>query len=85
MANAVVIIPTYNEIDNIERLLRNIFALQRAFHILVVDDNSPDGTAQKVQELQGFYKEKLFLLNREKKNGLGTAYIAGFLITLTIL
>jgi dolichol-phosphate mannosyltransferase len=78
MANAVVIIPTYNEIDNIERLLRNIFALQRAFHILVVDDNSPDGTAQKVQELQGFYKEKLFLLNREKKNGLGTAYIAGF-------
>ena len=78
MANAVVIIPTYNEIDNIERLLRNIFALQRAFHILVVDDNSPDGTAQKVQELQGFYKEKLFLINREKKNGLGTAYIAGF-------
>ncbi len=78
MANAVVIIPTYNEIDNIERLVRNIFALQRAFHILVVDDNSPDGTAQKVQELQGFYKEKLFLLKREKKNGLGTAYIAGF-------
>ncbi|WP_298352843.1 polyprenol monophosphomannose synthase [uncultured Dokdonia sp.] len=78
MANAVVIIPTYNEIDNIERLLRNIFALQRAFHILVVDDNSPDGTAQKVQELQGFYREKLFLLNREEKKGLGTAYIAGF-------
>lgn len=78
MANAVVIIPTYNEIDNIERLLRNIFALQRAFHILVVDDNSPDGTAQKVRELQGFYREKLFLLNREEKKGLGTAYIAGF-------
>jgi dolichol-phosphate mannosyltransferase len=78
MANAVVIIPTYNEIENIERLLRNIFALQRAFHILVVDDNSPDGTAAKVKELQGPYKERLFLLNRPKKNGLGTAYIAGF-------
>ncbi|AWH73466.1 dolichyl-phosphate beta-D-mannosyltransferase [Dokdonia sp. Dokd-P16] len=78
MANAVVIIPTYNEIENIERLLRNIFALQRAFHILVVDDNSPDGTAAKVKELQELYKEKLFLLNRPKKNGLGTAYIAGF-------
>lgn len=78
MANAVVIIPTYNEIENIERLLRNIFALQRAFHILVVDDNSPDGTAVKVQELQKDFKERLFLLNRPKKNGLGTAYIAGF-------
>ncbi|WP_298329608.1 polyprenol monophosphomannose synthase [uncultured Dokdonia sp.] len=78
MANAVVIIPTYNEIENIERLLRNIFALQRAFHILVVDDNSPDGTAAKVKELQELYKGKLFLLNRPKKNGLGTAYIAGF-------
>lgn len=78
MANAVVIIPTYNEIENIERLLRNIFALQRAFHILVVDDNSPDGTAATVKELQESYKGKLFLLNRPKKNGLGTAYIAGF-------
>jgi len=78
MANAVVIIPTYNEIENIERLLRNIFALQRAFHILVVDDNSPDGTATVVHELQEEYKEKLFLLNRPKKKGLGTAYIAGF-------
>ena len=78
MANAVVIIPTYNEIENIERLLRNIFALQRAFHILVVDDNSPDGTATVVHELQEEYKEKLFLLNRSKKKGLGTAYIAGF-------
>ncbi len=78
MANAVVIIPTYNEIENIERLLRNIFALQRAFHILVVDDNSPDGTAARVKELQELYKGKLFLLNRPKKNGLGKAYIAGF-------
>ncbi len=78
MANAVVIIPTYNEIENIERVVRNIFALQRAFHILVVDDNSPDGTGDKVKELQQQFSEKLFLLPRKEKNGLGTAYIAGF-------
>lgn len=78
MANAVVIIPTYNEIENIERLVRNILSLQRAFHILVVDDNSPDGTALKVKELMSVYTKELFLLERPKKNGLGTAYIAGF-------
>lgn len=78
MANAVVIIPTYNEIENIERLVRNIFALQRAFHILVVDDNSPDGTSIKIKELQEFFKERLFIIDRAKKEGLGTAYIAGF-------
>lgn len=78
MANALVVIPTYNEIENIERLVRNIFALQRAFHILVVDDGSPDGTAMKVKELQDHYDERLFILEREKKLGLGTAYIAGF-------
>ncbi len=78
MANAVVIIPTYNEIENIERLIRNIFALQRAFHILIVDDNSPDGTATKVEALIPTYLDKLFILNRPEKNGLGTAYIAGF-------
>lgn len=78
MANAVVIIPTYNEIENIERLIRNIFALQRAFHILVVDDNSPDGTAAKVEQLKATYVNKLFVLNRPEKNGLGTAYIEGF-------
>ncbi|WP_144669084.1 polyprenol monophosphomannose synthase [Dokdonia sp. Hel_I_53] len=78
MANAVVIIPTYNEIENIERLVRNIFTLQRAFHILIVDDNSPDGTAETIEKLQKEYPNKLFLLKRIKKEGLGTAYIAGF-------
>ncbi len=78
MANAVVIIPTYNEIENIERLIRNIFALQRAFHILVVDDSSPDGTGDKVDQLKKLYGDKLHLLRRDSKNGLGTAYIAGF-------
>lgn len=78
MANAVVIIPTYNEIENIERLVRNIFALQRAFHVLVVDDNSPDGTAQTVKTLQIEFPKRLFILERAQKNGLGTAYLEGF-------
>ena len=78
MADAVVIIPTYNEIENIERLVRNIYALQRDFHVLVVDDGSPDGTAGKVRELQKVYDKKLFLIERSGKQGLGTAYIAGF-------
>ena len=78
MANAVVVVPTYNEIENIERLVRNVFALQRSFDILIVDDNSPDGTAQKVKELQIDFSEQLFLLQRASKSGLGTAYIAGF-------
>jgi len=78
MANALVVIPTYNEIDNIERLVRNIFTLQRSFDILVVDDGSPDGTANKIEELQLDYKDRLFILERKKKLGLGTAYIAGF-------
>jgi len=78
MVDAVVIIPTYNELENIERVIRNVFALQRDFHVLVVDDNSPDGTAAKVKRLQEEYKDQLFLLEREGKQGLGTAYIAGF-------
>ncbi len=78
MFKAVVVIPTFNEIENIERLLRNIFSLQRDFHILVVDDNSPDGTAQKVQTLMEAFPDKLFLIQRLGKMGLGTAYIAGF-------
>jgi len=78
MANALVVIPTYNEIENIERLIRNIYTLQRDFDILVVDDGSPDGTAQKVKELQEEYKERLFIIERAKKLGLGTAYITGF-------
>ena len=78
MADALVVIPTYNEIENIERLVRNTFALQRNFHILVVDDGSPDGTASKVKELQSVFENKLFILERPNKMGLGTAYIAGF-------
>ncbi len=78
MSKAVVVVPTYNEIENIERLLRTVFSLQREFHVLVVDDNSPDGTATVVEENFRTYPEKLFLLKRAEKTGLGTAYIAGF-------
>jgi len=78
MSKAVVVVPTSNEIENIERLLRTVFSLQREFHVLVVDDNSPDGTATVVEENFKTYPEKLFLLKRAEKNGLGTAYIAGF-------
>ncbi|HET8885365.1 MAG TPA: polyprenol monophosphomannose synthase [Salinimicrobium sp.] len=78
MADGIIIIPTYNEIQNIERLIHNVFSLQRGFHILVVDDNSPDGTAEKVKELQNKYLDRLFLEQRKEKSGLGTAYIHGF-------
>ncbi|MDR1672298.1 MAG: polyprenol monophosphomannose synthase [Bacteroidales bacterium] len=74
----VIVIPTYNERENIERMVRKVFSLPRGFHILVVDDNSPDGTAEIIRKLQGEFPEKLFLLEREGKLGLGTAYIAGF-------
>ncbi|MEZ4874326.1 MAG: polyprenol monophosphomannose synthase [Flavobacteriaceae bacterium] len=78
MTHALVVIPTYNEIENIEKLVRNIFSLQRAFHVLVVDDHSPDLTALKVKELQQEFPERLFLEERSGKLGLGTAYILGF-------
>lgn len=78
MADGLVIIPTYNEIENIERLVRNTLALQRNFHILVVDDGSPDGTAYKVKSLQAEFPKELFILERSSKMGLGTAYITGF-------
>jgi len=78
MSNGIIIIPTYNEIENIERLIRNIFSLQRKFHILVVDDNSPDKTADKVKALQTEYFGALYLEERQGKMGLGTAYIHGF-------
>ncbi|MCO4822728.1 MAG: polyprenol monophosphomannose synthase [Flavobacteriaceae bacterium] len=77
MKDAIVIIPTYNEIENIEAILRAIFALEKSFHVLVVDDNSPDMTAYKVKELQNEFSG-LFLESREEKSGLGTAYIHGF-------
>jgi len=78
MASSLVIIPTYNEAENIEKLVRNIFAQQRTFDVLVVDDNSPDKTAVLVKTLQQEFIGQLHLLERPGKNGLGTAYIAGF-------
>ena len=78
MVDAIVIIPTYNEIENIEAIIRAVLAQEKAFHILVVDDNSPDLTALKVKALQKEFKDQLFLLERKGKTGLGTAYIEGF-------
>jgi dolichol-phosphate mannosyltransferase len=74
----VVIIPTYNEIENIESIIRAVFSLHKPFHILIVDDNSPDKTADKVRELQKEFSDCLFLEQRAKKAGLGTAYVHGF-------
>ena len=78
MLNTVVIIPTYNEIENIEAIIKAVFSQSTAIHILVVDDNSPDLTALKVKELQNVFPDKLFLEVRKEKSGLGTAYIHGF-------
>ena len=78
MSKALVVIPTYNEIENIELLLQSIFSLQREFDVLVVDDNSPDGTAAVVRKQMELYPERVFLIERKGKLGLGTAYIAGF-------
>jgi dolichol-phosphate mannosyltransferase len=78
MNSGLVIIPTFNEIENIESIIRAIFALPKTFHVLVVDDNSPDGTALKVEQLQQEFPEQLFLEVRKKKSGLGTAYVHGF-------
>jgi dolichol-phosphate mannosyltransferase len=76
---ALVIIPTYNERENVEAILRAVFELQEPYHVLIVDDSSPDGTAQIVRDLQsGPFAGKLHLLERAGKHGLGTAYIAGF-------
>lgn len=77
MRKALVIIPTYNEIGNVENIIRKVFSLPESFEILIVDDDSPDKTALKVKELQSEFKG-LHLLNRKGKQGLGTAYIAGF-------
>lgn len=78
MSDALVIIPTYNEIENIEAILRAVFSQDKLFHVLVIDDNSPDGTAEKVKSLQKEYSNQLHLLQRNKKDGLGAAYLAGF-------
>lgn len=78
MSNAIVVIPTYNEIENIERILRYVFSLTKEFDVLVVDDNSPDGTSETVEKLMNEFPKQLFLEKRQGKLGLGTAYIHGF-------
>lgn len=77
MNEGIVVIPTYNEIENIETIIRAVFSLPTSFDVLIVDDNSPDGTAQKVKELQKEFSG-LFLEVRPGKAGLGTAYVFGF-------
>jgi len=76
--DSIVIIPTYNEKENIERMIRKVFTLPHDFHILIIDDGSPDGTAAIVKQLQQEYNGKLFIEERSGKQGLGTAYIHGF-------
>jgi len=78
MSDCLIIIPTYNEILNIEAILRKTLSLSDDFNVLIVDDNSPDGTADKVKELQKEYDGRLYMIERAGKLGLGTAYIAGF-------
>ena len=78
MADSIVIIPTYNEIENIENIIRAVFGLEQYFHVLIIDDGSPDGTAGIVRRLQAEFPERLFLIGREGKLGLGTAYLCGF-------
>jgi len=78
MVKKIVIIPTYNEIENIDSILQAVFLLSTSFDVLVVDDNSPDGTANRVKELQSQFLDKLFIEIRQKKAGLGTAYVHGF-------
>jgi dolichol-phosphate mannosyltransferase len=77
-SDSLVIIPTYNEIENVERMIRTVMALPKAFDILFVDDGSPDGTAAKIKALQVEFEGRIQLLERKGKLGLGTAYIAGF-------
>ena len=77
-SDSVIIIPTYNEKENIEKMIRTLISLEHGFDILVVDDGSPDGTAAIVKSMQGEYPERVFLIERSGKLGLGTAYIAGF-------
>jgi dolichol-phosphate mannosyltransferase len=78
MSTSLVIIPTYNERENIEKILEAVFSLEDEFHVLVIDDGSPDGTAKIVKRLQDIYTHRLFIVERGGKLGLGTAYITGF-------
>ena len=78
MSDSLIIIPTYNEKENIENIIRKIFSLEKSFHILVVEDGSPDGTAKIVKNLQNEFNDSLYIEERSGKLGLGTAYIHGF-------
>ncbi|MGL4853029.1 MAG: polyprenol monophosphomannose synthase [Phocaeicola sp.] len=77
-ADSIIIMPTYNEKENIEKMIRTIFSLEKRFDLLVIEDNSPDGTAGIVRQLQAEFPDRLFMIEREGKLGLGTAYITGF-------
>ena len=83
MSKVLVIIPTYNEIENVEAISKAVLSMSQDYSVLIVDDGSPDGTADKVRSLQGQWQGRLHLLEREGKLGLGTAYIAGFRYALT--
>ncbi len=78
MSDSIVIIPTYNEKENVENIIRAVFGLEKKFNVLIIDDDSPDGTADIVKSLQTEFPDRLFLVQREGKLGLGTAYICGF-------
>ena len=78
MSDSIIIIPTYNEKENIEKIIRKVFSLEKSFHILIIDDGSPDGTADIVKSLQKEYNSNLHIEERKGKLGLGTAYIHGF-------
>ena len=78
MSDSLIIIPTYNEIENVESMARKVMSYEKDFHILFVDDNSPDGTAVKIMELQNEFQDRIYLESRKGKLGLGTAYIHGF-------
>ncbi len=78
MSDSIVIIPTYNEKENVENIIRAVFGLPKTFEVLIIDDGSPDGTAHIVKALQVEFPDKLHLVERKGKLGLGTAYIAGF-------
>lgn len=78
MSDSIVIIPTYNEKENIENIIRKVFSLQKEFDILIIEDNSPDGTADIVKRLMQEFPERLFIKERKGKLGLGTAYLDGF-------
>ena len=78
MDRKVVIIPTYNEKENIEAIIRKVFSLEGGYHILVIDDGSPDGTASIVKKIREEFPDRLFIIERNGKQGLGTAYLTGF-------